>query len=146
MSAPSDEPYTVPTPVTFERLLAHLESGDVHVQPSGPAAVRGRWGENLLELSLRSSAVVVLQVKGARTEPLPESAAPALVTFANDWHREHIWPTVCWTSAGDGVEVHTVFAADVTEGASDAQLRDTFTIGIATTNQCLTALTDALAR
>lgn len=148
MTSPSDLPGQPDFPylVTYDRLVAVAGAQRLVVRPVGGDTLRGRWPDSILDLSVRSGDVVVVQVRGTAPVRVPAGRVGDVVMFANDWHRGHIWPVVHWIADDDGsVLVRTAFAVDVTAGASDAQLADALGIGIATANQCFRALAERLA-
>lgn len=148
MSEPTDLPGVapLPEPVTFARLQAHLEAANIKLTPSGENKARGRWGDNLIEISVSESKATVLQLLGLSASTVAADRETDVATFANEWHRERVWPTLIWTpTPDDALALRTVFAVDVTLGATDEQLSDYVRAGLATTSKCLAAAQEALS-
>ncbi|TDE90792.1 YbjN domain-containing protein [Occultella glacieicola] len=145
MSSPADLPASDwPYPISIGRLRAFAQAQGFAVTPVGRNGLRGVWGAYPFELAIRVGEVSVLQVRGSFAHPITAARESDLIGFANDWHREHIWPTVFWSSdAEDRLTVRTLYVADFSGGATDEQFAEAVNLGLATSGQCLRALTAA---
>jgi hypothetical protein len=145
MSSPADLPASDwPYPISIQRLRAHAQAQGFAVTPAGSNGLRGVWGAYPFDLAIRVGEVSVLQVRGSFAHPIAPAREADLVSFANDWHREHIWPTVFWSSdSQDRLAVRTLFVADFSGGATDEQFAEAVSLGLATSGQCLRALAAA---
>lgn len=145
MSSPTDLPGMpeIPSPVTFERLVALVDGGSWKVDHE-EQIMRRRWQRAEVAVSLPTGDGVVVMFTGTRIgEEIPVARLSEVQAFVNDWHRERIWPTVVLGTTATGVVVQTHVGVDATAGLTDAQLREYLRIGVGTTHQCVQALDDA---
>lgn len=143
MSEPTDLPGAapLPEPVTFDRLTAQLDAAELNLTPSGENKLRGRWQENIIEFVLNTAKTSIMQLQGLSAVQVAAEREVAVATFANDWHRDRIWPTVLWTPTSRGtLALRTIYAADVTGGATAEQLQDIVRLGLSATAKCLSSL------
>ncbi|MGC0251076.1 YbjN domain-containing protein [Pseudactinotalea sp. Z1748] len=134
-----------PAPVTVERLHRMVESAGVTVTPAENQILRARVGDNLVEISVAAGKATVLRVLGLASTTLPKDAESALATYANNWHREKVWPTLLWTTNAEGnLALRSVYTVDFTAGATDQQLTTAVRLGLSATAKGLDSALEAL--
>lgn len=147
MSNPADIPGVSawPEPVTYERLQTLVEAAKINVTPTDNQILRTRVGENVLEISVAVRKTTVLRVLGLSAAALPKEQQTALATFANNWHREKVWPTLLWTENTDGtLALRSVYTVDLTAGATDQQLATAIRLGVSASARALDSARGAL--
>lgn len=147
MSNPADIPGVSawPEPVTFERLQELVEAADINVTLTDNQILRTRVGENLVEISVATKKTTVLRVLGLSGATLTKQREGALATYANNWHREKVWPTLLWTEDSDGaLSLRSVYTVDFTAGATDQQLATAIRLGVSATAKALDSAREAL--
>lgn len=147
MTSPADLPTgpELPAPLTLERIQAYTASREWTVTP-GEKSVRGRWGNADVEVSLNVGKLTVFQFRGVWVDRVPLAREADVATFANDWHRDRIWPTLHWRVAEDHLVVVGVVGWNLSAGVTDTQLAESFKVGIATITQSFHQLRAALDR
>lgn len=144
MSSPADLPGTpdIPTPLTLARVAALLQP-DGWTLDAESGTLRHRWPHLEIALTVRDDDGVLMLFRGTYLGgPIPLARARAIEAFVNDWHRDRIWPVVVHTSTDEAIQVHTHVGVDATAGLTATQLDDYLRIGIGTTHQCFTTLTE----
>ncbi len=148
MSEPTDLPGVSewPEPVTLERVAELAKGAGVTMESTENGRLRARVGENLIEVALTDDANKVLRILGLSGGTVAEDRINDLATFANNWHRERVWPTLLWTKGKDGqVNLRSVFTIDVTAGSSNSQLAMVVQTGLAASAKGLDTFRSAIA-
>ena len=148
MSSPTDLPGVpdepeVPTPVTLDRVLGHIDAQAYDVDREHQRISR-RWSELEITVALSTGEGSALVIRGTRLgEPIPLERTGDVVAFVNDWHRERIWPVIVLARGEDQLQVHAHLGVDVGAGLTQAQLRESLRLGVGTIRQCFQALAQA---
>lgn len=133
-------PPEVPTPVTFERLVAML-APDGYAVDADDRVLRRAWPHAEITVSLPPGDSAVMLVGATRPgPPIPHARRLDLEEFVNDWHRDRIWPTLVLGTSDGGLTLHARVGVDTAAGLTDAQLREYLRVGVGTTKQCFGAL------
>lgn len=150
MSEPTNVPGMAqwPEPVTMARIAALAASNNLSfTQAEGGERLRTRWGDNVIEVALSTKKHTVLRVLGLSNAKVSRDRANDLATFANNWHRERVWPTLVWTGDADGdINLRSVFTQDLTAGATDTQLLGLIRLGLGSSAKALDAVREAMSR
>ncbi len=143
MTSPADLPSfaEIPGEVTVDRVGALLSSrGFV---PTQEGTFRGQTDTADVEVTMPPADGVVVLFRGTRRgEPFAPGRLRDLEAFVNDWHREHVWPTVVLATGERGVAVHAHVGVDATAGLTQAQLVEYVRIGVGTIEQCFGRLSE----
>lgn len=135
-----------PEPVTLQRIQNLAEAANLSLAATDNDRLRTRVGENVIEVALSTDKNTVIRILGLSSGVVQAERVQDLATFANNWHRERVWPTLIWTGTTEGtVNLRSVYTHDVTAGATDSQLTNAVRIGIAVTAKGLDSLVQALA-
>ncbi|MFV0254428.1 MAG: YbjN domain-containing protein [Beutenbergiaceae bacterium] len=145
MSSPSDIPAlpAIPAPVTFERVAACLP-------PQGSVAdgekqrIFRRWDQTVMSIWVSQGEATMLLFHATqpnRTFPLDRAAA--IAAFANNWHRDRLWPTIVVVTTPEHAAMHTQLAIDIGAGLTDDQLRGQLQLVEVTIRQAMTAFNEA---
>lgn len=149
MSDPTDLPGVSewPEPVTLERVRVLVETSGVTATPTEKDALRVRFAHGVIEISVATTRTTVLRVLGLASSSIPREQETDLATFVNNWHRERVWPTLLWTSTDAGaLALRSVFAMDVTAGATNQQLATAVQLGLSASSKGLEAAREALQK
>lgn len=146
MTSPIDLPQMpeLPAPVTPERLADVLAELKYPMTRNEQGALVGRTTAATVEVSFPDERNQVLLFRGTRIGTLPSDRIADVELFANNWHRERLWPTVVVLDGPEGVVVQAHVGVDVVQGLTETQLRENARIGVGTLHQVMTALAEQL--
>ncbi|MDR2722205.1 MAG: YbjN domain-containing protein [Cellulomonadaceae bacterium] len=99
--------------------------------------VTGVWDGNQFWFLLLGDHKEVLQVRARWANTVDDSARLSILQAANDWNRDRLWPKV-YVREEDELAVYAEVSVDFEHGATDAQLADTISCGLATATQFFT--------
>src|SRR5699024_2711169 len=136
-----------PEPVTFERVRALIETAGAKPTTTEKQALRVRTPAGVIEDSVATTKTTVLRVLGLAASSIPKEQETDLTTFVNNWHRDRVWPTLLWTSTDTGaLALRSIFAMDVTAGATNQQLATAVQLGLSASSKGLEAAREALQK
>ncbi|MFV0427515.1 MAG: YbjN domain-containing protein [Beutenbergiaceae bacterium] len=140
MTSPSDIPQipAFPTPVTFDRLLTLAREQGFLVNDREQRFAQ-RWDQTVLRIWIPENRELLLCHATQPGVMLPASRRTSMLAFANDWHRDRLWPMVVVADTEQGLQMHAQMAIDIGAGMTDDQLRTNLSMAQATIRQAVSA-------
>ena len=120
MTAPAGA--TPVTPLTLERLEAHLTGRGFHVGRDTDGDLTGRWDSHRFWFFLVGDGGSILQIRGRGGRTLDPEHRAAVLLAINDWNRDRIWPK-CYLREEEGrLACYTEVSVPLRVGVTEAQL------------------------
>lgn len=120
MTAPG--PAVPVTPLTLDRLEAHLTGRGFHVARDSDGDLTGRWDSHRFWFFLVGDGGTILQIRGRGGRTLDTEHRAAVLLAINDWNRDRIWPK-CYLREEEGrLACYTEVSVPLRVGVTEAQL------------------------
>jgi hypothetical protein len=119
-------------PLSNERVQVCLDSHDWHYRVDSDGDVGGWWDGHWFYFFVRGHDHEILFVQGRWDRGLKGDQLEALVHWANDWNRDHLWPKLAALGRDDSAIVLASLGASYAQGLTDSQLDEHIRGAIAT--------------
>ncbi len=131
-------------PVTQERVADALRSQGYGVSGVRPGVLGGTWDGNSFTIALIGERSDTLQIRGTWHRAIEPDLLGGMALVVNDWNRDRIWPKVYSEEVGDETRAHSEVCLDLSDGVTDAQLREALACGLGTGVQFFESLSSLL--
>ncbi|MDR1264171.1 MAG: YbjN domain-containing protein [Propionibacteriaceae bacterium] len=130
---PDGSPLSVEVaPLSNERVQVCLDSHDWHYRVDSDGDIGGWWDGHWFYFFVRGYDHEILFVQGRWDRGLKGDQLEALIRWANDWNRDHLWPKLAAVEREDSVIMLASLGASYAQGLTDAQLDEHVRGAIAT--------------
>lgn len=129
-----------PTALSRQRIENYLAQHNYSFEVDGAGDLTGLWDGNQLWFVRLGSKSEILQVRGRWHRTLNGANRLSALRAFNDWNRDRIWPKVYLREEKAGLVLYAEVSVDLEHGATDGQLQQYLSCGIATTTRVLNAV------
>lgn len=110
------------SPLTVDRLEAHLAARGLKVGRDDDGDLTGRWDAHRFWFFLVGDGGTILQIRGRGGRTLDTAHRAAVLLAINDWNREKIWPKCYLREENDRLAAYTEVSVPLREGVTEEQL------------------------